>query len=361
MPDYPKSFFTSPFCNSGDKALIQETASAEGRATLPAGFPIETSTPLKNGGIAPNRLDFNGILYMLSALEFWQQSGGMMQYLKTLNYTPPAIIYSNGQYWQCIKENGPASAVAAPGEDESCWIPLNEYMLNTYGITLTGDATGVSVTTSSGLKIEVTNTQAQKWTTARTLSLSGDASGSVSIDGSQDVTLPVSAMQAGKWATPRALTLSGDASGSVTMDGSANVTLAVTNTQAAKWKTARRLSLTGAVTGSASINGASDVSITTNMGSSSNMVPNWNGWLFSNDVTYTASTNGYITCEWQLNEGSHCGRVSCTVAGITYGWYNSAYGSGSCGFQCIGTLPVKKGNTYRVSRASYARFIPADG
>ncbi|MCD8548387.1 MAG: hypothetical protein LRY38_08235 [Aeromonadaceae bacterium] len=98
---------------------------------------------------------------------------------------------------------------------------------------------------------------AGKWATARTLSLAGDASGSVSFDGSANMTLTVSvadnshlhtisnisglqtaldaklaatanAVSASKWATSRTISLTGDASGSVSLDGSANVTLAVT-------------------------------------------------------------------------------------------------------------------------------------
>jgi hypothetical protein len=115
-----------------------------------------------------------------------------------------------------------------------------------------------SLTTDAG---NASVTSASKWTTARTLSLSGDATGSVSIDGSGDATLsvvvkdnshyhdtyptkagggaygtwPISiqgnapyAASSGKWATGRYIMLSGDATGSVWLDGSADTFLSVT-------------------------------------------------------------------------------------------------------------------------------------
>ena len=98
---------------------------------------------------------------------------------------------------------------------------------------------------------------ADAWTTARTITLGGDLSGSVSINGSANVTLTATvkddshnhtianidnlqttlngklgksanAVSASKWATARTITLGGDCSGSVSFDGSANVTLTAT-------------------------------------------------------------------------------------------------------------------------------------
>jgi hypothetical protein len=127
---------------------------------------------------------------------------------------------------------------------------------------------------------------ADKWTTARTLSLTGAVTGSASIDGSGNVSLATT-----NTADPT-LTLAGDASGSATFTNLGNATLTVTvaddshnhvisnvdglqtaldgklgSTEAAvsadKWTTARTVSLTGAVTGSASVDGSANVSIAT--------------------------------------------------------------------------------------------------
>ena len=68
-------------------------------------------------------------------------------------------------------------------------------------------------------------------TTARTITLAGDATGSVSFDGSKDVTLTAdvkSADSADKLSTARTITLSGAVTGSTTFDGLADKTIATT-------------------------------------------------------------------------------------------------------------------------------------
>ena|GEM_PF-1149555 len=82
---------------------------------------------------------------------------------------------------------------------------------------------------------------ASKLQTARTLSLTGKASGSASFDGSANASINVTSVDAdsaGKWKAARTLSLSGRASGSVSMDGSANVTLNVTDVSLADKATA---------------------------------------------------------------------------------------------------------------------------
>jgi hypothetical protein len=102
----------------------------------------------------------------------------------------------------------------------------NVYANNFYG-TFSGTVTGVASTATS----------ANKLTTARTITLGQDLSGSVSFDGSSNVTLNAtvvaasSSTSATKWATPRTLTLSGDLTGSASFDGSANFTLTATVAQ----------------------------------------------------------------------------------------------------------------------------------
>jgi len=71
---------------------------------------------------------------------------------------------------------------------------------------------------------------ASKWATARTLSLTGDVTGSVSVDGSGDPSLSTTATKAAKWTTARSITLGGDAtwSGMTSVDGSGNLTPSLT-------------------------------------------------------------------------------------------------------------------------------------
>jgi hypothetical protein len=63
----PLYLFERPFANEGTKNIIPATNNeTTGLASQTNGFPAITQVPIKAGGIAPTRADFNGILYMLS-------------------------------------------------------------------------------------------------------------------------------------------------------------------------------------------------------------------------------------------------------------------------------------------------------
>lgn len=92
---------------------------------------------------------------------------------------------------------------------------------------------------------------ATKWATARTITLSTDATGSVTFDGSANATLAITvtnAAQATKLTTARTISLAGDASGSVSFDGSsATNTITATVATATALRTARTFTFTGDV------------------------------------------------------------------------------------------------------------------
>ena len=67
--------------------------------------------------------------------------------------------------------------------------------------------------------------------------------------------------KAAKLATARTISLTGDVTGSVSFDGSANAAIAATGVQAAKLKAARTISLTGDVTGSVNFDGSANVNM----------------------------------------------------------------------------------------------------
>lgn len=161
MSIYPLHFFTQPFCEAGDKTIPTDVPPAEGRTSLPLGFPPETQKPIRDGGIAPDRWDFNGILYMLSALAYWQQAGGQWKYDPSFPYEPPSFCYYGDQLWYCIGENGPGTkhaAPVAPGTDTTYWVDLlwfiagKKYCSRTGNtIRLTGDyVTGTGTIDEAG-------------------------------------------------------------------------------------------------------------------------------------------------------------------------------------------------------------------
>jgi hypothetical protein len=92
---------------------------------------------------------------------------------------------------------------------------------------------------------------ATKWAATRTITLSTDATGSVTFDGSANATLAITvtnAAQATKLTTARTISLAGDASGSVSFDGSsATNTISATVATATALRTARTFTFTGDV------------------------------------------------------------------------------------------------------------------
>lgn len=61
-----------PFAENGDKNDIPETVDPElGLMSQDAGFPPITSKPIYEGGVAPNRRDFNGAFNILAQHNFF--------------------------------------------------------------------------------------------------------------------------------------------------------------------------------------------------------------------------------------------------------------------------------------------------
>lgn len=67
-----------PFAEQGDKNAILDSPSTQEPqlANFQDGFPAVTSTPIPNGGIPPERADFNGLFNLMSSFYFFTQNGG---------------------------------------------------------------------------------------------------------------------------------------------------------------------------------------------------------------------------------------------------------------------------------------------
>ena len=119
-----------PFASNGAKNTIPQTTTTLGKASLSNGFPTETSMPIADGGVPPQRADFNGMLYWLSTFAMYQQAGGKFTYNATIDYDSPAIIFYSGDLWWCKQTNGPSTVVKTPGSDTNYWIKLRDYLAN---------------------------------------------------------------------------------------------------------------------------------------------------------------------------------------------------------------------------------------
>lgn len=64
-----------PFAAQGDKNTIPNAATGTNKASLQEGFPPITGQPINQGGIPPERQDFNGIMNLNSQFYFAFQNG----------------------------------------------------------------------------------------------------------------------------------------------------------------------------------------------------------------------------------------------------------------------------------------------
>ena len=118
-----------PWSQNGSHATIPDTTSEFGRASWALGFPPETALPLNAGGIPPNWLDFQGVLYALSQHAIFEQAGGRYAWATDINYPAGAcIIGSNGVVYQALQESGPGTSAGAKNPTSSgnsaYWGPL---------------------------------------------------------------------------------------------------------------------------------------------------------------------------------------------------------------------------------------------
>ena len=130
IPSEPPKM-SKPFANDGAKNEIQEAeTSGTGRASLESGFPNVTELPIAQGGVPPQRKDFNGILYWLSAFCHFEQSGGIFSWSKELAYNTPAFVFHNNELWVCLAVNGKDTTpgVIEPGTNAQYWKLFREFI-----------------------------------------------------------------------------------------------------------------------------------------------------------------------------------------------------------------------------------------
>ena len=103
--------------------LPATTPAGSGRASTSGLFPPITQQPLDEGGLAPERADFNALFKYLGEYVFYAMQGGVYTYVTTYNYTAGNFVSHEGSLYLCIAANGPGSAVKYP-TDTSYWRKL---------------------------------------------------------------------------------------------------------------------------------------------------------------------------------------------------------------------------------------------
>ena len=142
----------SSFAVNGDKNTIPTTNSGtEGLASLSLGFPPITQQPVSQGGIPPQRADFNGIFNLITNFLMFIQNGSIFAYSSSLDYQPPAIVYGNNALYRCIATNGAnTSAGVQPLSNTAYWKPL----IPVGAITISGNV--ITITNETGAQIQYT-------------------------------------------------------------------------------------------------------------------------------------------------------------------------------------------------------------
>lgn len=160
----------SPIALNGDKNIPSQNANGSDTSSINLGFLPITSEPLDDGGIAPERVDFNGMFYLSTDQRVFLQNGGRITYNPNVaaaigGYPKGAILdyidsngkyifaksliennnynfitnpeYINDTYWQAIKLGGDSRYI---GEIVTSPLPLSEAGLHLLdGSIISGD------------------------------------------------------------------------------------------------------------------------------------------------------------------------------------------------------------------------------
>jgi len=127
-------------------AIPATTPSGSGRASFSGLFPPVTQLPLDQGGIAPERGDFNALFKYLGEYLFYLMQGGTFSYSTDYDYAAGNLVMHGGSLYLCIASNGPGSAVKYP-TDTAYWrrLALMSDMPAVGNGTITVQASGTPV------------------------------------------------------------------------------------------------------------------------------------------------------------------------------------------------------------------------
>ena len=137
--------------NTADvNTLPATTPAGSGRASTSGLFPPVTQLPLDQGGIAPERGDFNALFKYLGEYLFYLMQGGTFSYSTDYNYTAGNLVMHGGSLYLCIASNGPGSAIKYP-TDAAYWrqLALTSQLPTVNNGTLTIQKDGATVATFS--------------------------------------------------------------------------------------------------------------------------------------------------------------------------------------------------------------------
>ena len=107
-------------------------------------FPALTQVPLSEGGVAPQRTDFNTLFKLLGDNIFYIQQGGVFSYSENADYEKGAFVKYNDELYLCIQDNSSLNNHAPTDAEYWKKIALNsdlENYLPLAGGNITGNLT----------------------------------------------------------------------------------------------------------------------------------------------------------------------------------------------------------------------------
>ena len=122
-----------PFAAQGDKNTIPNAATGTNKASLQEGFPPITGQPINQGGIPPERQDFNGIMNLNSQFYFAFQNGWLPTFSQDVSdaiggYPQGAVLWyqtDNGlQILQSTIPNNTNNFITNPSVIGTSWVTV---------------------------------------------------------------------------------------------------------------------------------------------------------------------------------------------------------------------------------------------
>lgn len=123
---------TTPFAASGDKNIIPATNNpSSGDASQNLGFPPVTEEDINAGGIPPTRQDFNGLGYMTSSHNFYNQNGSFYTFSPEVSaaiggYPNGAILWylsdAGVRLLQSTKDDNTDNFITTPSVIGTSWV-----------------------------------------------------------------------------------------------------------------------------------------------------------------------------------------------------------------------------------------------
>lgn len=161
----PQKWSAALGANADVNSLPATTPAGSGRASTSGLFPQITQKPLDEGGLAPERADFNALFKYLGDYIYYIMQGGVFSYLSTYAYTAGNLATFSGAVYECIAANGPGN-VHAP-TDTAYWRKLATLQ----------DIPPAAVVNDGQLTINVNNTQVATFTANQ----AGDSTANITI------------------------------------------------------------------------------------------------------------------------------------------------------------------------------------